>query len=633
MSWIFGYFDNKEDPYNIHKTVKNNDWYNLDKNFLDGHKKFFSVTDKYPTIYNTTPISFIDWIYNKKPDIFKMYIKMSDIEYSEPVNKLLDGYQAKIEGRRIFKTDLIDEIKDCDILDNDHKSYIINKYIIIEFQTIIYQFGSHIKDKSILERKIKLLNDKSERNREAYSRNDKELLKLYYKDLDEITSSININNYSDRVKSINNINDVKRLNINIEALQNYNEIYSNYKLFIDYSKLSNRVNINKEYEAFYYASKNICSDFANIKSEYIFHTLRNNLLIIYGVLYDYTNKKNKEPKDWNVTKNFTEALRVIQFILDDIRKFYPDVSYACDSIEKFIFLLVITLSKYHNIYLYLPTKSLNQLIMVYKCDPQRIVTLIKKSMKREISHDFINNFMSESVERNKNDEEIYDALRKYASTDHDEEGRSQSRVRHISFLFSDYRFRKLKESRNFKYLDLGGGDGSITNAIGKHMKLDKDNIISADVDEWFDNISDSKKTKDISYVTINKTGRLPFSNEQFSVITAFQVFHHIEDIDDRLKELNRIIKRGGLLVIREHDVPNDCVRMNVDIEHSIHEMTTKPEPNKKFLPEYTAFYRPAQEWTAKLESFGFKYIRDVDYRSDMRIRNPTRTYYAMYERI
>lgn len=39
------------------------------------------------------------------------------------------------------------------------------------------------------------------------------------------------------------------------------------------------------------------------------------------------------------------------------------------------------------------------------------------------------------------------------------------------------------------------------------------------------------------------------------LVTCFMVLHHIETLDDTLRELARVINEGGYLYIREHDVP------------------------------------------------------------------------------
>lgn len=50
----------------------------------------------------------------------------------------------------------------------------------------------------------------------------------------------------------------------------------------------------------------------------------------------------------------------------------------------------------------------------------------------------------------------------------------------------------------------------------------------------------------VAYDGIN----LPFADNSFDVVTSSCVFEHIIFVDDVLKEINRILKKGGLLIIR-----------------------------------------------------------------------------------
>ena len=631
ISWILDYYHDKEDPYGIYRAFKNSfsrSLEELQRAFSNGWKNFFAVLPISSRLYNTEPLSFVQWMEKTHPATFKKFIKLSDIEYSKPTNNLLDSYQSKMDGRRIFKTDIIDEIKDCDILDTDHKSYIINKYIVQEFKNILDRFGEYIKDKTILEDKITKLDDKSEKNKHKYKHNDNELLSIYKNELQQISSKIDIDKYIKEVDKIKDIIDIKQLNSKIDTFIKYNETYDNYKIFIDYSKLSDRIYTDAELENFYYSSKQLYIDFSRKKSEYIFNSLRIYLNNITSIIYDYENDVYIDPRNWSVGENFYKSIRLVQYILSDIRYFYPDVSYACDDIEIFISKIISSIGVYHNVYLYMFTKSLRQIKQAFSCDSDRLIILIMKSMKRDVSPIFIRNFIAELLDRDKNDMEIYTALQQYDNkSSFDKDKRAHSRVRDLSFLFNYPQFNVMRNEKNFKYLDIGGEDGSITSAIGHYINLGKSDIISADVDDWFDK---TDKNKDITYVMINKTGKLPFMDNTFSLITAFQVLHHIEDIENRLREISRITKKGGFLVIREHDNKNECIQIMCDIEHSIYEMVLKENPSSDFLDKYRAWYRSFQQWTSLIESYGFKYINDVSYNNDMRIKNPTRTYYSMY---
>jgi SAM-dependent methyltransferase len=59
---------------------------------------------------------------------------------------------------------------------------------------------------------------------------------------------------------------------------------------------------------------------------------------------------------------------------------------------------------------------------------------------------------------------------------------------------------------------------------------------------------------------------LPFDNEQFDSVLCSEVFEHIFNLDEVLKEINRVMKKGGKILItcpfvwNEHEVPHDYAR-------------------------------------------------------------------------
>ena len=541
-----------------------------------------------------------------------------------------------MEGKKIFKSDMLDEIQQCGILDTDHKSYIINSYVINEFNNIIDQFGDKIKETDTIRDKVNLLDRINEKNKQKYTINDRELVKYYKSELNDLLSTTNLDLYSNTLLNIKDINDIKRLNPKMNKFIKYNELFSDYKLLIDYSKLSDRLYIDRDLQSFYYKSKELTSGFYRKKSEYIFNSLRVHLNNINNVIYDFDDNVIVLPRNWKIGESLYKSLAIVQYALNDIRYYYPNISYACDSIEAFITKIIIAMSNIHNIFLYLFPRSLKQIKQAYKCDSDRLVSVIMRSMKPNITAQFVKNFIAESIDREKDDDEIYKALRQYAHNRSDNksfvrEKRAKSRIRQLEFLFQFPQYKKLRLDKSFRYIDIGGDDGSITRAVGKHMGLTREDIINADVDDWVD--KSEYKYNDITYIQINKTGRLPFSDNSFSLVTAFQVFHHIEDIHDRMQEIRRITKSGGLLVVREHDSTNSCIQIMADIEHSLFEMTTKDKPSPTFLDTYRAFYMSAEQWTSIIESYGFKCIKNVDYKNDMRIQNPTRSYNGEWKKV
>lgn len=59
---------------------------------------------------------------------------------------------------------------------------------------------------------------------------------------------------------------------------------------------------------------------------------------------------------------------------------------------------------------------------------------------------------------------------------------------------------------------------------------------------------------------------LPFPNEYFDAVFSSEVFEHIFNLEDILTEVNRVMKKGGKILVTcpfaicEHEVPNDYAR-------------------------------------------------------------------------
>lgn len=84
---------------------------------------------------------------------------------------------------------------------------------------------------------------------------------------------------------------------------------------------------------------------------------------------------------------------------------------------------------------------------------------------------------------------------------------------------------------------------------------------------------------------------LPFNNESFDIIIAFEVFEHIFNLDEILRELYRVLKKNGSMIISipffwpEHELPYDFARYT--------------EPGMIYLLEQSGFRIKKQYKTGK----------------------------------
>jgi ubiquinone/menaquinone biosynthesis C-methylase UbiE len=102
-----------------------------------------------------------------------------------------------------------------------------------------------------------------------------------------------------------------------------------------------------------------------------------------------------------------------------------------------------------------------------------------------------------------------------------------------------------------KILDVGTGTGLVPLIVGDKLKRE-DTFYCSDVSE---KILDSAKISleqekykcNFEFVKLDKY--IPFKNESIDVITVNSVLHHIPDTGGFLKEVDRVLKKNGVLVI------------------------------------------------------------------------------------
>jgi SAM-dependent methyltransferase len=63
--------------------------------------------------------------------------------------------------------------------------------------------------------------------------------------------------------------------------------------------------------------------------------------------------------------------------------------------------------------------------------------------------------------------------------------------------------------------------------------------------------SDGFSNPTFEYVKPNPSGRMPFPDNNFDLVTCFGVLHHIANVSTVVRELERCMKPGGWLLIRE----------------------------------------------------------------------------------
>lgn len=184
------------------------------------------------------------------------------------------------------------------------------------------------------------------------------------------------------------------------------------------------------------------------------------------------------------------------------------------------------------------------------------------------------------------------------------------------------------------YLDFGCGSGKNTYNLAKYLNLAPKNVWATDIDNWYDIGFDRDKYVE-NFVQM-KDNKIPLEDNKFSLVTCFMVLHHVKDLDKALKEIYRVLKPGGYLLITEHCAGNDYDRMLIDIQHAFFELVFRNTDKYKYYSTYYGKYYDRFAWHYIMSKYKLKLTHhDSKFYSES-VRHeifPTRYFYSVYKKI
>ena len=246
------------------------------------------------------------------------------------------------------------------------------------------------------------------------------------------------------------------------------------------------------------------------------------------------------------------------------------------------------------------TKDLLHYVNLYRSKISRNINeFIKRKISKEISSDFSRLFWNAvKTERNFVDtltelKNMYDTI---PSSPTYSKGRTDSRIIQLK------RWLNPLKNKNLRYLDVGCSEASITEGIAKALNLKTGDIYGCDIF-----ITEEPGGKVIFSRSTPTT--LPYEDNQFDLVTTFQALHHFTHPEIMLSEIHRVLKPGGVYIIREHDVRDDHFGVFLDIVHAIYSVVTSSEQTpESFVSNYESFYHSKEEWSKKyIIPAGFKF--------------------------
>ena len=159
-------------------------------------------------------------------------------------------------------------------------------------------------------------------------------------------------------------------------------------------------------------------------------------------------------------------------------------------------------------------------------------------------------------------------------------------------------------------MDIGSSEGTITGEFGKLLGLSRDNIIAVDIQKP----KHGHISKDITFVMIKPGDSLPAEDESIDIVTASMSFHHIDTIDQTLDEIYRVLRPGGVLIMREHDARkiDPIFKIYLEVVHGLYAtvLSTPLEMSPEdFVNDHYSNYRSKYEWISLLREHGFRPVR------------------------
>lgn len=653
LEFLISFFRNRYQ----HDVIKIWDDYLLNKNTINFNKfkqmilqmknnYYYPIKPDY-TFYNLiTPENFIEHVKSNMPDIWNKHVNETIINENEIIQSYIKVFDPQCNEedfedylfsqcyKNIYMSDFVEQKKTFYQLFNkelkntlthecltDQESMIINFNNINDCKNIINLFDSKSNEK--ITNVIKKFENNNIKNIEKYYENDIDLLNQYIKEMNEIYSKIDINLFS----LFKNPNFVKI------SMEFFNEDMK--------KQIRNMYNFLNVFEK-YLTLTSFSIDLKNIATEYLSkHKFNFDLFLpqmkyfeIALILSECINKYNIIISEYYCTrlneetnKNDTYTLYnlIVQF-----KNMNPHFSDLYDNFVKSYLNIKID-SHYINSIYYVPVNSNLQIKTFLSLKNSKITSLLSL-ISRFVNYD--NNTLKKIISNNKDiktDIEIYNELRKNKKIK-DPIKKIERNKKRANELFN-YIQEVLKLQGKviggdyYFHLDYGGNDGGVASEFAKIMKLKNTQVYSADVENWLGNVKNNVYNN-ITYTLLSENQKLPYHPSSFDSVSCLQVLHHVEFIDSHLKELYRILKPNGILVIKEHDCNDDSMKLLIDIEHVIHEYVEPEIPNTKILNTYNAFYKSFGKLDKILKNIGFEFFKDSFFQ-DIRI-NPTRYYFAVY---
>lgn len=185
------------------------------------------------------------------------------------------------------------------------------------------------------------------------------------------------------------------------------------------------------------------------------------------------------------------------------------------------------------------------------------------------------------------------------------------KARHLYKHFPLIYKEKIKMQENkVRILDYGCGSCKMVKYFSE--LCNQKEYWGVDIEMWDGKHYEHSRSKNskLHFKLIRENKKVPFEEEYFDIVIISMVMHHIKNLDFVLSEITRILKKGGILIIREHDAITIFDKLLIEIEHMVymyHDFNIQYILQKNYFSNYFSM----KEITNELSKRKFSLIHHV----------------------
>jgi SAM-dependent methyltransferase len=169
----------------------------------------------------------------------------------------------------------------------------------------------------------------------------------------------------------------------------------------------------------------------------------------------------------------------------------------------------------------------------------------------------------------------------------DEDQRIARRVGQIRALIAD-------QSAPKSFIDVGCGDARVTAGLARAWSLPASHAVAVDV---FDRVADRSA---VTYKPLTE-GRIACDDRSADLALLLMVLHHETDPAGLLREVFRVVRPGGTLIVRESDVDTPDLKLFNFVMEDFYYQVFRRLPG---VPN-PARHESAAHWVTLLQKIGF----------------------------